>query len=257
MSSAFTNIKWEPFTIKGNDHINCNYGKRIDIHQTKTLAIIPTYSHSVRIDLATEVMQNVMIKWINALTSEGAGVVLIDGIDDLWTLSNWARNGKDGFKWLTNRIETVMKESIYRRYTEDNKIIVMGTSRHGYASMHALANIPGLSGAIALQPIVWWPNLEEFLGMEENDIVKQNELFRWVDKFSPRPLLVQTGYNDRRVGQKWIMSLLEQISQSYPQNQLHGRFTHELMPVRGHGGERVPEESICRIIPWLYKQDLL
>lgn len=257
MASELKNIKWEPFTVNKNDVINCNYGKRTDVHQTKIIAIIPTYSHSVRIDLASQVKQNVMTKWINALTDEGAGVILMEGIDNLWTLSNWARSGKDGFNWLTNRIKAVVQESISRKYTEDDKIIVMGTSRHGYASMHALANIPSLAGAIALMPIVWWPNLEEFLGMEENHIVKQNELSRWVDNFPPRPLLVQTGYNDKRAGQKWIMRLLEQISQSYSRSQMDGRFTHELMSIRGHGGERLPEESIYRIIPWLSEQQLL
>jgi hypothetical protein len=198
-----------------------------------------------------------MMKWIDALTVAGAGVVLMDGVDDLWTLANWARSGKDGFAWLTRRIGAVMEESVRRGYGSPDKVVVMGTSRHGYASLHALANLPQLAGAVATQPIVWWPNLEEFLGMEENAIVQRNDLLRWVEHFAPRPLLVQTGYNDLRAGQKWFGRLLAPVAEAYGRTESAEYFTHEVMPIRGHGGERMPETYVEGVVPWLRERGLV
>ncbi len=253
-----TNVEWTPFTVWDSDGpIGCNYCRHIDFGGARTLVIMPTYSASVRVDLETRIRTNIMMKWIDALTLAGAGVVLMDGVDDLWTLAKWARSGKDGFAWLTRRIGSVMEESVRRGYGSLDKVLVMGTSRHGYASLHALANLPQLAGAVAVQPIVWWPNLEEFLGMEENAIVQRNDLLQWVEHFTPRPLLVQTGYNDRRAGQKWFGRLLAPVADSYIRTKATENFTHEIMPIRGHGGERIPETYVERVVPWLRDRGLV
>lgn len=253
-----TNVEWTPFTVRDSDGpIGCNFCHHVDSGAAGTLAIMPTYSTSVRVDLDTKIRTNIMMKWIDALTLAGAGVVLMDGVDDLWTLARWARSGKDGFAWLTRRIGAVMEESVRRGYGSPDKVFVMGTSRHGYASLHALANLPQLAGAVAVQPIIWWPNLEEFLGMEENAIVQRNDLLRWVEHFAPRPLLVQTGYNDRRAGQKWFGRLLAPVARAYSRKGAAEHFTHEIMPIRGHGGERMPEKYVEQVVPWLRDRGLI
>lgn len=253
-----TNVDWTPFSVQDSDGpIGCNYCRHVDSVAVKSLAIMPTYSWLVRVDLEPEVRTNIMMKWIDALTLAGAGVVLMDGVDDLWTLARWARSGKDGFAWLTRRIGAVMEESVRRGYGSRDQVFTMGTSRHGFASLHALANLPHLAGAVAVQPIVWWPNLEEFLGMEENAIVQQNDLLRWADRFAPRPLLVQTGYSDRRAGQKWFGRLLAPVAEAYGRTEAAENFTHEVMPVRGHSGERMPETYLERVVPWLRDRGLV
>ena len=253
-----TNVEWTPFTVQDSGGpIGCNYCRKPDSGAVRSLAIMPTYSWAVRVDLEPEVRTNIMMKWIDALTLAGAGVVLMDGVDDLWTLAKWAQSGKDGFAWLTRRIGAVMEESVRRGYGSPDKVFVMGSSRHGYASLHALANLPQLAGAVAVQPIVWWPNLEEFLGMEENAIVRRNDLLQWVERFAPRPLLVQTGYNDRRAGQKWFGRLLAPVAEAYSQSGAAEYFTHEMMPIRGHGGERMPETYVEQVAPWLRDRGLV
>jgi len=253
-----TKVEWTPFEVQDSDGpIGCNYCRRLDADTVRSIAIMPTYSWAVRVDLESEVRTNIMIKWIDALTLAGAGVVLMDGVDDLWTLSRWAESGKDGFAWLTRRIEAVMEESVRRGYGSSDKVFVMGSSRHGYASLHAMANLPQLAGAVAVQPIVWWPNLEEFLGMEENPIVRRNDLRQWADRFAPRPLLVQTGYNDRRAGQKWFGRLLAPVAEAYRQSEAADRFAHEVMPVQGHSGERMPETYVEGVVLWLRDRGLV
>jgi hypothetical protein len=253
-----TNVEWTPFEVQDPDGpIGCNYCRHVDSGPVTSLAIMPTYSWAVRVDLEPEVRTNIMMKWIDALTLAGAGVVLMDGVDDLWTLARWATSGKDGFAWLTRRIGAVMEESVRRGFCSPDKVFIMGTSRHGYASLHALANLPQLAGAVAVQPIIWWPNLEEFLGMEENAVVRRNDLLLMVEDFAPRPLLVQTGYNDRRAGQKWFGRLLAPVAEAYRRTEAAEQFTHEVMPIRGHGGERMPETYLERVVPWLLDRGLV
>lgn len=116
---------------------------------------------------------------------------------------------------------------------------------------------PAVSAVVAHQPVVHWPRMSEFTGMDDNGIVRRNNLFPCIDRFPPRPLFIQTGYCDQRVGQEWITSLVDALREAYAREGAPSRFTHNVMRIPGHDGARVPNSALDAVVPWLREQSLL
>ena len=120
-----------------------------------------------------------------------------------------------------------------------------------------MANIPGIAASVAHQPVVWWPRMDEFQGMDDNAIVLAHSLYELADRFPPRPAMVQTGYNDQRVGQDWIDRAVHRISDAYRAAGSGHRFTHDLMDIPGHDGSRIPTAALDSVVPWMREQQLV
>ena len=133
----------------------------------------------------------------------------------------------------------------------------MGSSRHGFVTLHAMARNPDVSAGVAHQPVVHWPRMKEFQGMEGNPVVMRHSLYDLVDRFPPRPLYVQTGYADLRVGQDRIEALIAPLSEDYERRGCGSLFTRELMPIPGHDGTRVPVPALDSVVDWLCEQRFL
>ena len=194
-----------------------------------------------------------MSEWLERLAAAGANVLLVHGecFDDLWRLAADVRAGRDVFVRSLERMRMVVEHSVRHGYGAPDRFVAMGVSRYGFAVLHAMADIPELAAAVAHQPVTWWPRLEEFRGMEDNAIVLDHSLFEFADRLPPRPVLVQTGYDDRRLGQDWTERAVRRISEAYRADGSGHRFTHDLMDIPGHTDAPIPASALDNVGAWM------
>ena len=259
-SRQYVQEAWHPVTIcRRGQSVVCNLNPAPGAGSA-TLCIIPTQARKVVEDpVGLRKKPNVMSQWLDRLTAAGINVLLVHGewFDLLRRLAEDARSGRDGFALWLERMETVVDHSIAHGYGDPGRFVSMGSSRHGFAALHAMANIPGIAASVAHQPVVWWPRMDEFQGMDDNAIVLAHSLYELADRFPPRPAMVQTGYNDQRVGQDWIDRAVHRISDAYRAAGSGHRFTHDLMDIPGHDGTRIPTSALDSVVPWMREQQLV
>ena len=257
-SRQYIREAWQPYTLKSeNEEILCNLNPDSDSGGDATLCLIPTQAKNVVADPAgLKEKPNVMSQWLDRLTAAGAGILLVHGghYDDLRLLADRAGRGEDGFARMEARLRAVIDHALARGYTRPGRVVVMGSSRHGFAILHSMALNPDVSAAVAHQPVIHWPRMSEFAGMDDNEIVMQNSLLPLIERFPPRPLFIQTGYDDQRVGQKWITLLTDALNETYAGQ---AAFTHDLMEIPGHDGTRVPDSALDAVVPWLRERSML
>ncbi len=259
-SRQYVQEAWHPVTIRRRGQsVVCNFNPA-PCAGSATLCIIPTQARKVVEDpVGLKKKPNVMSQWLDRLTVAGANVLLVHGewFDDLRRLAGDARSGRDGFALWLERMGMVVDHSMAHGYGDRGRFVSMGSSRHGFAALHAMANIPGIAASVAHQPVVWWPRMDEFQGMDDNAIVLAHSLYELADRFPPRPAMVQTGYNDQRVGQDWIDRAVHRISDAYRAAGSGHRFTHDLMDIPGHDGTRIPTSALDSVVPWMREQQLV
>ena len=252
---------WRPYILEhGDEEILCNLNPAPGSGGDSTLCLIPTQARHVVADPASlKEKPNVMSQWLDRLTAAGADILLMHGehYDDLKLLAERAREGEDGFSLMESRIGAVVGDALVKGYARRGRVVVMGSSRHGFAVLHSMAKNPDVSAAVAHQPVVHWPRMSEFKGMDDNEIVRRNGLFTNVEQFPPRPLFIQTGYSDERVGQGWINEFSKALREAYERVGALSGFNHDMMDIPGHDGTRIPDSALDAIVPWLRRQSLL
>ncbi len=205
-SRQYIREAWQPYTLNSEkEEILCNLNPEPNSGGDATLCLMPTQARNVVADPASlKEKPNVMSQWLDRLTAAGASILLVHGehYDDLQLLADRAANGVDGFALMEARLRAVIDDALAKEYTRAGRVVVMGSSRHGFAILHSMALNPDVSAAVAHQPIINWPRMSEFIGMDGNRTVERNGLFPLIERFPPRPLFIQTGYSDRRVGQE-------------------------------------------------------
>ena len=260
-SRQYIREAWQPYTLHSeNEEILCNLNSEPTSGGEPTLCLIPTQAKNVVADPASlKAKPNVMSQWLDRLTAAGAAILLMHGehYDDLQLLADRAANGVDGFALMEARLRTVIDDALAKGHTRPGRVVVMGSSRHGFAILHLMANNPDVSAAVAHQPVIHWPRMSEFTGMDDNEIVERNSLFPLIERFPARPLFIQTGYADQRVGQEWIASLTDTLKEAYAHKDSLSSFTHDMMRIPGHDGTRIPNSALDTIVPWLREQSLL
>ena len=260
-SRQYIREAWQPYILNSEkEQILCNLNPAPGSGGDATLCLIPTQAKNVVADPASlKEKPNVMSQWLDRLTAAGAGILLMHGehYDDLQLLADRAASGVDGFALMEARLRIVIDDALAKGHTRPGRVVVMGSSRHGFAILHSMALNPHVSAAVAHQPVIHWPRMSEFEGMDDNEIVKRNSLFSLVERFPPRPLFIQTGYSDRRVGQEWITSLTDTLRKAYARNDALSRLTHDMMDLPGHDGTRIPDSALNAVAPWLREQSLL
>ena len=260
-SRQYIREAWQPYTLDlENEEISCNLNPNPDSGEDAILCLIPTQAKNVVADPASlKEKPNVMSQWLDRLTAAGAGILLMHGehYDDLQLLAERAGQGLDGFALMQARIAAVIEDALAQGHARLGRVVVMGSSRHGFAILHSMGNNPNVSAAVAHQPVIHWPRMSEFAGMDDNEIVERNSLFPLIGRFPPRPLFIQTGYADRRVGQEWITSLTDALREAYARENALNGFTHDMMSIPGHDGTSVPDSALDAVVPWLWKQGLL
>ena len=260
-SRQYIREAWQPYTLNcENEQILCNLNPEPGSEGDATLCLIPTQAKNVVADPASlKENPNVMSQWLDRLTATGAGILLMHGehYDDLQLLADRAASGVDGFALMEARLRAVIDDALAKEYTRPGRVVVMGSARHGFAILHSMALNADVSAAIAHQPVIHWPRMSEFTGMDDNEIVKRNSLFPVIERFPPRPLFIQTGYADERVGQEWIAFLTDALRQAYTREDALCRLTHDMMRIPGHDGTRIPDSTLDAVVPWLREQSLL
>ena len=260
-SRQYIREAWQPYTLNcENEQILCNLNPEPGSEGDATLCLIPTQAKNVVADPASlKEKPNVMSQWLDRLTAAGASILLMHGehYDDLQLLADRAANGVDGFALMEARLRAVIDDALVKGHTRPGRVVVLGSSRHGFAILHAMAENPAVSAAVAHQPVIHWPRMSEFTGMDNNEIVRRNSLFTQIERFPPRPLFIQTGYSDQRVGQEWITSLTDALKGSYADEDALCRLTHDMMRIPGHDGTRIPNAALDAVVPWLREQSLL
>ena len=259
-SRQYLEEAWHPVKIhRSGQSAVCNLNPSPNVNSS-TLCIIPTQAKNVVEDpVGLKKKPNVMSQWLDRLTAAGTSILLVHGewFDDLRKLADDARNERDGFARMLERMEAVVGHAVAHGYGDPDRFVAMGSSRHGFAVLHALANIPGIAATVAHQPVVWWPRMAEFDGMDDNAVVRANDLYEMAERFPPRPVLVQTGYDDQRVGQEWIKRVVDSMSEAYEAAGAGHRFTHEIMDIPGHDGARVPTSALNSVVTWMKDQQLV
>ena len=252
---------WSQFAISSdNRQIICNLNYAAEIGPHAPICLIPTQALNVVKDpVGLKEKPNVMSQWLDRLPASGCSILLMHGLvyDKLWTLAARAVKDIDGFSEMERRIAAVVSHVLEKQMAQPGKIVAMGSSRHGFAILHAMANNPDISAAVAHQPVIYWPKMKEFHGMEGNSLVQKHDIFQWVDEFSPRPCFVQTGYADQRIGQEVIDNLVNKLKSTYSRDKVENKFTHDLMNIPGHDGTLVPDSALDGVVPWLKVQGLI
>ena len=260
-SRQYIEDAWEPCLIPADgDLVSCNFNANPELGGQATLCVIPTHRLPVVEDpVRMKVKPNVMSEWLDRLTARGAGILLVHGkwFDNMWTSAAMATRGVDYFSRIEARMAAAIEGAQSRGWATPGRVVLMGSSRHGFVTLEAMARNPAVSAGVAHQPVVYWPRMREFQGMEGNPVVMRHSLYDLVDRLAPRPLYIQTGYADERVGQDWIEALIGPLTEEYERRGCGSRFTRELMPIRGHDGTRVPISALDSVVDWLCEQGLL
>ncbi len=260
-SRQYIEEAWEPCRILvDGDLMSCNFNANPDLGAKATLCVIPTQALAVVEDpVRMKIKPNVMSEWLDRLTAKGAGILLVHGkwFDDMWTSAAMAARGVDYFSRIEARMAAAVSGALSRGWVKPGRVVLMGSSRHAFVSLIAMARNPDVSAGVAHQPVVHWPRMREFHGMEGNPIVVRHSLYDLVYRFAPRPLYIQTGYADERVGQDWIEALIARLSDEYERRGCGPRFTRELLAIPGHDGTRIPVPALDSVVDWLCDQELL
>lgn len=250
---------WHPVTVRrSGQSVACSLRSAPD-PGSATLCIIPTQADAVEDRVGPQRQPDVVSNWVDRLTAAGASVLLVDGecFDDLWRLAEDVSGGTDVFaRWL-ERVGAVIEHAASHGYGDPARFVGMGVSRYGFAILRAMADYPGVAAGVAHQPVVWWPRLDEFRGMEDNVILMAHSLFDFAERLPPRPVMLQTGYNDQRLGQDWTERALRRISEAYRAAGFGPRFGHDLMDIPGHDSTPIPASAPDRVVSWMREQRLV
>ena len=201
----------------------------------------------------------VVSSWLGRLAAAGTSVLLVHGecFDDLWELASAVRGGDDRFARSVERTGMVVEHAVAHGYGAPDRLVAMGVSRYGFASLRAMAEIPGIAAAVVHQPVAWWPRLREFEGMDDYAIVLAHSLFDFAERLPQRPVLAQTGYNDQRLGQDWTERAMHHLADAYrAAGSPHG-FTHETMDIPGHTDAPMPASAPDNVVAWMREHRLV
>ena len=250
---------WHPVTVRrGAQSVACNFNPAPG-RDSAPLCIVFTQGIDVEEPVGLERTPDVVSEWLERLAAAGANVLLVHGecFDDLWRLAADLRAGRDVFVQSLERMRMVVEHSVANGYGAPDRFVAMGVSRYGFAVLHAMADIPEIAAAVAHQPVTWWPRLREFRGMEDNAIVLAHSLFEFADRLPPRPVLVQTGYDDRRLGQDRTERAMRHLADAYRAADSPRGFTHELMDIPGHTDDLVPTSVPDNVVTWMREHGLV
>ena len=231
---------WTPMMIgaKGQ-YVSCNFGSDDEMAENAPLCIIPTQAKDVVEDPVNVLEKpNVMTHWLDLLTAAGAKILLMHGhfFDSLSELAGGLEAGIDGFEMWQRRVDLVIDAVIERGLATPGKIVFMGSSRHGFGVLYGTARNEKIDAAVVIGPVIYWPWLKEFKGMDKHPLIRKHDLYDLVDRFPPQPLQVQQGYADERIGQHHNERLAAMLKEAYEANGVPDRLTLTPMEIRGHSG---------------------
>ena len=231
---------WTPMMIwaKGQYEL-CNFGSDDDGAEDAPLCIIPTHAKDVVKDPVNVLEKpNVMTHWLDLLTAAGARILLMHGqfFDSLSELAGGLEAGIDGFEMWQRRVDLVVDEVIERGLGVPGRIVFMGSSRHGFGVLYGTAQNEKIDAAVVIGPVIHWPWLKEFEGMDNHPLIRKHNLYDLVGRLPPRPLQVQQGFADERIGQHHNERLAAMVREAYEASGSPERLALTPMEIPGHSG---------------------
>jgi hypothetical protein len=167
------------------------------------------------------------------------------------------KRGYDPFTRVERRINAAVTHILNNQSRRSADIVAIGSSRYGFSALSTAAENSDIDGVVAHQPVIWWPSMYQFSDVEyRNPIIQENSLYEEVGQLPPRPVLIQTGYMDDRIGQHNIDKYTQMLSSAYASQGIPDRFQHTTMEIPGHSGY-VPPMSFDEIVEWIKKHEFV
>ena len=231
-------MRWTPFKVETADGtIECSLSKAEVGHNPPTICMI-LYSGSP----------------VERLARGGADVLRVPHKwGNLNVLAEGARAGQDVFAEATARLDAAISRAIEAGLAKPGRIVLMGSSCDGFMALDAMAHIPAVGAAIANQTVTYWAYLGEFKGMDDNPIVQKHDLRQMVHRMAPRPVLLQIGYNDERVGTERCRELAACIEKAYKAVGAGDRCALQVLSIKGHTSSPGGEDHDY-LLKWLHEQ---
>ena len=251
---------WTLMTIESNGQpVLCNFGCDEQVPEDAPLCVIPTQAlDAVQDPVNTLEKPNVMTPWLDLLTAAGAKILLMHGryFDKFSELAEDLQNGVDSFEMWQSRAHGVLDYVLGHGLGSPGRIVFMGSSRHGFAVLFATARNPRIDAAVVIGPVISWPWLREFEGMDDVPLIRKHDLYDLVDRLPPRPLQVQMGYDDRRIGQHHNERLASMLTEAYVSMGAREKLLLTPMEIPGHSGGP-PMHVNETVVTFLRHQSLL
>ena len=163
---------WTRMTIEANGQsVLCNFGCDDWVAEDAPLCVIPTQAvDAVQDPVNTLEKPNVMTPWLDLLTAAGAKILLMHGrfFDRFSELAEDLKNCVDDFEMWQSRADGIVDHALEHGLGSPGRIVFMGSSRHGFAVLYATARNPRIDAAVVIGPVISWPWLREFEGMDDD-----------------------------------------------------------------------------------------
>lgn len=195
-----------------------------------------------------------------------AQALLVAGTSVVFMLNEWVRltelaervkDADDAFAEADAHVKAVVDHVLASGIGLAGRILLAGISRDGFAVLHATAGNPDISAALVNCPVVDWTVLEEFQHAGGAPLLDAHNLADMVENLPPRPILIQTGYNDRRVNTECCLRLAAQMEETYRRANAVERFKLQILPFAGHAGDHRDEPVNQGFVAWLRDQGLI
>lgn len=196
-------------------------------------------------------------EFVRPVVDRGATVVCFPNyFTDLLSLAERVRtdDGEDPFRASTRRIKAVITHCLQQRLGKSGSVTLIGVSRYGFASLHALASVSEVNAVAAISPVTWWPHLSEFRGTEDAPLIRNNDLSDLIPSFPPRAVLIQIGLSDERVSTQRCREFARLVDQTYRGRGMEDKFCFQTFDVPGHVSNG---KFYGAIVDWMRRQGLL
>jgi len=119
--------------------------------------------------------------------------------------------GEDVFRHLDQEISAFIDACVARGWARPGRIAIAGTSRGGFAALHAFAADARIAACAAFAPVVDWPVLAEFKHLAANPLVRRSSIRKLVPRLVGRSLFSVIGNHDDRVGTDQAIALTRKV----------------------------------------------
>ena len=213
------------------------------------LFLVPSFSKSMFAD------DNLLNYLAEKITMSGGTVLTFHAYwNDLEEESKAIREGRNIFAESDNRINKIIERCLEYGLNKGGNIILVGISRFGFMSLHALSQNSNIKAVVGLLPVTYWPVLKEFAGMESNFLIRKHDLASRVQYFDQRDILILVTQNDERVSTTLGIEFAKHIKLEYEKTGSSERCDLKVIESQGH---QLTTRIIDDAIDWLIAKKYL
>jgi len=134
-------------------------------------------------------------------------------------LAGWRHRLENGENFLPpffSKIRSVVDYLVGEGYADPHRIGVYGSSRAGFMALHFAATEPRVRYVVALCPVTSLLALQEFKGMEANELTRSLDVMTLAEKLADRALWICIGHDDRRVDTRHAIDFALKVMELSP-----------------------------------------